>query len=86
MLRLIACVLSGQHDYRMGREPGAVFLRCTKCGHRSPGWTVDPEVATRSRRAGRAVSAKATDARPVLTLASERGGARVLPFVRTAAH
>jgi hypothetical protein len=35
------CYLSGRHEFGVSCEPGAIFLRCTHCGRRSPGWTVD---------------------------------------------
>jgi hypothetical protein len=41
MWNLFNCYLSGRHEFGVSCEPGAIFLRCTHCGRRSPGWTVD---------------------------------------------
>lgn len=38
MWRSIYCYLSGEHDYQVTCEPGAIFLRCRACGQRSSGW------------------------------------------------
>jgi hypothetical protein len=38
---LLNCYLSGRHDFGVKCEPGAIFLRCVHCGHRSPGWSID---------------------------------------------
>ena len=27
-----------EHDYQLCREPGALYLECRRCEHRSPGW------------------------------------------------
>ena len=35
------CYLSGRHNFGVSCEPGAIFLRCSQCGRRSPGWAVD---------------------------------------------
>jgi hypothetical protein len=35
------CYLSGRHEFGVSCEPGAIFLRCSHCGRRSPGWSVD---------------------------------------------
>jgi len=84
MLRSIACYLSGRHDYSMSREPGALFLRCAKCGHRSPGWSMDSHLPTpKTSRPRPSARMSASAPRPVLTMIAERHGARVLPFVRT---
>jgi len=41
MWNLLRCYLSGRHEYGVGCEPGAIFLRCIHCGRRSSGWVVD---------------------------------------------
>jgi hypothetical protein len=41
MWNLLNCYLSGRHDFGVSCAPGAIFLRCTHCGRRSPGWAVD---------------------------------------------
>ena len=74
MRKFITCYLSGRHDYSMGREPGTLFLWCVKCGHRSPGWTVE---------ATRAIGSSTKD--PVLAVTSSRPVGRLLPFTRTTA-
>ena len=35
------CYLSGRHEFGVSCEPGAIFLRCSHCGRRSPGWAMD---------------------------------------------
>lgn len=45
MWNLLRCYLSGRHDYGVGCEPGAIFLRCVHCGRRSNGWNVDARMA-----------------------------------------
>jgi hypothetical protein len=35
----LSCFLVG-HSYSVCCEPGAVYLRCLNCGHRSHGWTL----------------------------------------------
>ncbi|MGE5813089.1 MAG: hypothetical protein ACM36C_01260 [Acidobacteriota bacterium] len=37
MWHWLSCYLVG-HDYSICCESGAIFLRCTACGHRSQGW------------------------------------------------
>jgi rhodanese-related sulfurtransferase len=41
MWKWFSCYLSGRHEFGVGCEPGAVFLRCLYCGKRSPGWALD---------------------------------------------
>ena len=50
MLRSIYCYLSGQHDYKVTCEPGAIFLRCRSCGQRSNGWSLREALAERAAR------------------------------------
>jgi hypothetical protein len=38
MWKRFMCRLFREHDYRVSREPGALFLECTRCGVRSRGW------------------------------------------------
>jgi hypothetical protein len=40
LLRHLLCL---NHDYGITAEPGAIFMRCRKCGHRTAGWHVDAE-------------------------------------------
>lgn len=46
----LLCALRG-HDAVLHFEPGRVLLRCTSCGHDSPGWTPAPR-SPRPRLAG----------------------------------
>ena len=41
MWKWFNCYLSGRHSFGVSCEPGAIFLRCSQCGRRSPGWAVD---------------------------------------------
>jgi hypothetical protein len=45
MWRAIYCFLSGQHDFVVTCEPGAIFLRCRGCGQRSSGWELRDALA-----------------------------------------
>jgi len=49
-LQSAVCGLGG-HDSVLQIERGRMFLRCTNCGHESPGWTA-PERAPRLRFPG----------------------------------
>lgn len=35
------CVVLFRHEYGIWCEDGLVFLRCTRCGHRSHGWDIE---------------------------------------------
>jgi hypothetical protein len=72
MWNLINCYLSGNHDYGMWCESGAMFLRCVHCGKRSSGWAVEARFHTTAPRI--------TTPRAPLT------PARVIPFDRAAAN
>lgn len=41
MWKWFNCYLSGRHNFGISCEPGAIFLKCSQCGRRSPGWSVD---------------------------------------------
>jgi hypothetical protein len=41
MWKWFNCYLSGRHNFGVSCEPGAIFLKCSQCGRRSSGWTVD---------------------------------------------
>jgi hypothetical protein len=41
MWKWFNCYLSGRHNFGVSCEPGAIFLKCSHCGRRSPGWSVD---------------------------------------------
>jgi hypothetical protein len=58
MWKWFNCYLSGRHNFGVSCEPGAIFLRCSECGRRSPGWSVDrqPNSPTVTRPADRAAS------------------------------
>jgi hypothetical protein len=49
MWRSIYCFLSGQHDFVVTCEPGAIFLRCRACGERSSGWALRDALAEQRR-------------------------------------
>ena len=74
MWKWFSCYLSGRHDYGIACEHGAMFLRCTHCGKRSAGWTVDQNA---SNKAGLPSPSATTPA--VIS-------ARLLPFGRAAAR
>jgi hypothetical protein len=68
------CYLSGRHDYGIASEQGAMFLRCTHCGKRSAGWTVD------AKRSNQASLVSPPAAAPAVI------SARLLPFGRVVAR
>jgi hypothetical protein len=49
-LQHVACALHG-HDPLLQYERNRIFLRCTSCGHESPGWEVAGTAPTRLRAA-----------------------------------
>jgi hypothetical protein len=62
MWNWLNCYLSGRHEFGVSCAPGAIFLSCTHCGRRSPGWAVDtktypPTAALRVAPAGSIVTA-----------------------------
>ena len=71
MWKWFNCYLSGRHDFGVWCEPGAIFLRCTHCGKRSNGWTVDAKDANRVKPSAPAARSQ---------------GSRVLPFGRLVAR
>ncbi len=75
MWNLINCYLSGRHDFGVSCGSGAVFLRCTHCGKRSSGWSIDAKPRVSATPAPSAVLTA-----PPMTITS-----RVLPFDRAAA-
>jgi|WetSurMetagenome_2_1015567.scaffolds.fasta_scaffold812939_1 hypothetical protein len=40
------CVVLFRHQYGIRCEEGAIFLECTRCGHRSHGWDVEGHGST----------------------------------------
>jgi hypothetical protein len=51
-LRYAICAIQG-HDSLRQFERQRVFLKCTSCGHESPGWDLDlPQPRPETRRAG----------------------------------
>jgi hypothetical protein len=58
MWKWFNCYLSGRHNFGVSCEPGAIFLRCSECGRRSAGWSVDhqPNSPAVTRPAARAAS------------------------------
>jgi hypothetical protein len=63
------CYLSGRHEYGVWCEPGTIFLRCTHCGRRSSGWSLNTTADVDPPRHEHIV-------KPTLTPAA----GRVLPF------
>jgi hypothetical protein len=49
-LQTFACGLRG-HDPVLQYERSRIFLRCTSCGHETPGWEVAPAATLVRRRA-----------------------------------
>lgn len=84
MWNFFRCYLSGRHDYGVGCEPGAIFLRCVHCGRRSSGWAVDQKTVSTPVRA-RAEEIRAVHPKPVLAVVPPPARARVIPFQRSAA-
>ena len=41
MWNWLNCYLSGRHEFGISCSDGAIFLRCTYCGRRTPGWAVN---------------------------------------------
>ena len=81
MWKWFNCYLSGRHNFGVSCEPGAIFLRCSQCGRRSPGWAVDqkghapaPAPSQAQRTTTKAKSAAATApqyrARPISGVAA----------------
>jgi hypothetical protein len=73
--RLICCVLRrGKHDYRLRRQPDALFLECARCGHRSRGWQWTLASRARASAQMRLLLAEPAAARHTV-LAADRVGA-----------
>jgi hypothetical protein len=49
-IQSIVCALHG-HDSILQYERTRMFLRCTSCGHETPGWEVSPGAMRMTRRA-----------------------------------
>jgi hypothetical protein len=62
------CILTGRHKYSPWCEPGAIFLRCTNCGRRSPGWNVTASLPAQKPAAQADRVAAARLPRPALRL------------------
>jgi len=75
------CYLSGRHEFGVSCEPGAIFLKCSHCGRRSPGWAMDTKTHQPAPppRITRGAMATANHTR------SASGKRRVLPFGGVAA-
>ena len=52
MLKYFAC-LRGKHTYHVRVQPGRVFLECTCCSRRSPGWNLTAGSTTKAGEAFR---------------------------------
>jgi hypothetical protein len=77
------CYLSGRHDYGMSCERGAMFLRCTHCGRRSPGWSVHADHSAAASNVHTAPPASKVHTATTVTAVARP--AQVLPFERHAA-
>ena len=40
MWKWLICFLRRSHHDLVKREPGVLFLECTSCGRRTPGWSL----------------------------------------------
>ena len=69
MWKPFKCRLFREHDYQLCREPGALYLACRRCGHRSPGWELSGLRVKRADSPLRLVIADAEEA-----LRAVRGG------------
>jgi len=49
MWKFFRCRLFRGHDFQLRRDPGALFLQCTRCGQRSEGWQLPEPRMKRSR-------------------------------------
>ncbi len=76
----LTCILTGRHKFSPWCEPGAIFLRCTNCGKRSPGWSVTP--ASLSKRQPAAVRTGAYGRQKGDRLAARRLARPALRLVR----
>jgi hypothetical protein len=45
------CVVLFRHEYGIRCEDGSMFLKCTRCGHRSQGWNVEHPAETHEPKA-----------------------------------
>jgi hypothetical protein len=83
MWKWFNCYLSGRHNFAVSCEPGAIFLLCSHCGRRSPGWKVTNKT---NAPATRPVEKIASISRPVAGSApAATPNRRVLPLSGVAA-
>jgi hypothetical protein len=59
MWKWINCYLSGKHNFAISCATGEIFLKCSHCGRRTPGWAVDPKWQRRSTASAQPTSPKA---------------------------
>ncbi len=59
MWKWFNCYLSGRHNFGVSCEPGAIFLKCSQCGRRSPGWAMDQKGQAPAPPRAQLASAKA---------------------------
>jgi hypothetical protein len=62
MWKPFKCRLFREHDYQLLREPSALFLVCSRCGHRSRGWNLSDRRVNRSDNPLRLFMAEPVDA------------------------
>jgi hypothetical protein len=48
MWKPFKCRLFRDHDYQLRRLPGALFLECKRCGHRTNGWNLSEKRVNRA--------------------------------------
>lgn len=53
------CGLHG-HDALLSYERGRIFLRCTSCGHETPGWEIRASAGSRASRPARLAGSRET--------------------------
>jgi len=73
MWNLLHCYLTGRHEFGVSCQPGAIFLRCIHCGHRSPGWALDAKPQTPPPTVASVTSESASAASHILPF--DRAGA-----------
>jgi hypothetical protein len=78
-----------RHDYSLALEPGAIFLCCVRCGHRSSGWALDRKSDRPHPPETAVVRLAQLPSLPIATAVKAPGRrhqARVLPFTRSFAR
>jgi hypothetical protein len=84
MLTWFNCYLSGRHEFSVGCEPGAIFLRCVHCGRRSSGWSLGDKTPSVPLAARATATSSVVTAVAAATGVTAAAPGRVLPFGRAA--